>query len=321
MQLILKSFATTIWHFFANFLFSKESSHKVAYFRIFFGVALLLVELLCLKDARAFFTDAGYFPTDVMQSWAGVNGFSLFFILKNPDLIVGLYYGLVLATILFIFGIASRTMSVIIFVLLLSFQQRDIFITNGSDRVLRIVAFYVMFLPVDQALVPAFVRKGRVLRDYVLGWPIRLIQVQIAILYVFAAISKLSYGDWLNGSYLFHMLNNPNYSYYNMHWLQNFPIVVDLMTYFVLFTELSAIFFLFNKKTRWFSLLCLFLLHFGIDLMSNVVYFSEVMFAVTFTFLDNEEFEIIRVFVKRVVSRIQAGWNRAGMPSRVVFKA
>ena len=152
----IKNILSEVFSTIHNFFLYEESAYKVAVFRIVFGILVLASELLWLPHIRLYFTDNGYFGVQTIRANVSPQLVSLLYFVYTPIAVKVLYATLLGSTLCFILGIWSRVMSVVMYILLLSFQNRDLVIMYGGDSVLRIVAFYVIFLQTDKALVPRF---------------------------------------------------------------------------------------------------------------------------------------------------------------------
>jgi hypothetical protein len=308
----IRSIALRIYHFFLY----EESSRKVALFRIFLGCAVLLT-ILTWHDPRQLFTDAGLFPTDTMHALQDPLRFSLFFFIRNPSIIVGCYYLLIVATLCFIFGIYSRLANLILYILLISFLARTPMLDYGGTNMLQIACFYSLFLHTDQALVPAWIPK-RPSEKSVPGWPMRMIQLQLGLVYLFAGIAKLQGVDWLHGSALYSIMMDPTFSFFNVQALARFPWIFNLMSYATLATELLFNFWIWIPSHRRIALAAVVIMHIGLILTMNVHYFSETMICTLSAFLSASEAEWVLSRSRSVWKKIQAIISQQLKPLRAL---
>jgi hypothetical protein len=299
------------YRFVRDFFLTKESALKVAVFRIAFGIALLITELLWLPNLQAYFSDSGYFPSNLIQGQLGPLYISVLHYVYSPSAINLIFAFLMVATVLFIFGIWSRPLSVLIWILLLSFEHRDLLVTYGGDRLLRILAFYVMFLRTDAALVPKFARPSQEnWSPGVPGWPMRLIQVQIAMVYLFTAILKLRDPLWIAGTAVYWTMNNLNFGLFNFLWLGHYGWLVNLATFGTIAVELSFAFLIWRSSTRRPMLLAGALIHVGIMFTMNVILFSQIMLLLYVAFLTEDDLRWAVRFLRTTGRRIRTGARR-----------
>lgn len=119
-------------------------------------------------------------------------------------------------------------------------------------------------------------------------WPLRLIQIQLALLYASSGLFKLLGAAWRDGSAI-HFTTSQNV-YARIFDVYAFPASLDwtltLATYSTLFWEMSFPFLLLNRTTRKAALLMGVGVHLGIALLMEVGPFSWMMLASYVAFLD-----------------------------------
>jgi hypothetical protein len=132
-------------------------------------------------------------------------------------------------------------------------------------------------------------------------WPLRLIQVQVSLLYFFAVWAKLRGETWNDGtavSYAFRIED-----------IERFPVpgfvtdslvLVNLLTYGTLAVELALAILVWNGKLRPWVLLLGVGLHLGIDYAVRVGFFSYAALVAYIAFLPPET---VRSWVYRLRDR------------------
>jgi len=307
-----------LWNALSGFFLVDITARRAAWYRILFGSVLLLLLLLVAHDPAGFFTADGAFPLIQQKIFAGHHAASLFYYLTDPVLTVVLYWVAVAATVAYILGFYPRVMLVIAWVIWLSLMQRTPFITNGADRALRALIFPLLFLDTSRALVPGWLQRFAPKQEpdrMVAGWPVRVAQIQVALIYLATFLFKWPYQDWQDGTYLFQLLVNPNYSRFDGYWLKDFPLLIIAGTYFALAGEALAAFFLFQMRTRRVMLLWLYLLHLGILLTASITYFSVVMFAALSLFIIDSEFAVLSRWMGTLLAAARTRTIRVSTPS------
>jgi hypothetical protein len=117
-------------------------------------------------------------------------------------------------------------------------------------------------------------------------WPLRLLQYQVAILYLSAALWKMGNPDWRGGLALHYVLNDATY--------QRMPGVVPsglfgvtvALTYLTLAWELAFPFLIWFRRTRPLMLLIGVCLHLGMWASMEVGAFTPTMLVAYVAFLD-----------------------------------
>lgn len=272
------------------FIFKPQSAVKVGVFRIAFGLIAICSELLNLSHLTQYYTTDGYFSNQLVSHLNGLAHGSLLNYISSPQLVIGLYWLLIIATACFTLGLYSRLAAVMIFVLLQSFDQRNVLLLYGGDRVLLIVFFFCMFLQSDAALSLRNYLGKRKPPKYVYGAAVRLIQIQVAFMYFFTAVLKVASPQWRDGTFLYSLLNNPNFALFHLPWLKHFPLPLAIATLLVLCLELSYIFLVWWRRLNPYIITAMAMEHTGILLLMNATYFSEIMLTVLILCLDDYYF-------------------------------
>jgi hypothetical protein len=192
-----------------DFWLGIVSARPVAIFRIALASVVLLDLLERLRDFHTFYTDRGLFPRSVAlgDAWLSVD-WSIFE-LTGSGWGVGVLYALgLLATAALLLGYRTRAANILTWIFLTSLQRRNSFVLDGSDTVERVLLFWLAWAD-SGAQLSLDVRLGRQMRnDAVQALPVRLIQMQIAAIYFFAAIEKSDVA-WYGGGALERILQNP----------------------------------------------------------------------------------------------------------------
>ncbi|HYB95638.1 MAG TPA: HTTM domain-containing protein [Vicinamibacterales bacterium] len=105
------------------------------------------------------------------------------------------------AALLLLLGVHARMAAAVSFVTLTTLQSRNPLVTYGGDDVLRVMCFLLILTPSGESLsIDRFRTAGTVIGDAtVSAWSWRLMQIQVAVLYVKAALAKLAGASWYDG--------------------------------------------------------------------------------------------------------------------------
>ena len=149
---------------------------------------------------------------------------------------------------------------------------------------------------------------------------IRLIQLHMCIIYLFAGMSKLTGPAWWNGTAMWNAFGNLEYQSLDMTWLHSHPWLVNLMTHVTVFWELYYCALIWPRRLRPIMLALAVPLHLGIAVCLGMMTFGLVMLIGNLAFVSPE---LVRVIVGRktppieqapAVQRGRAG-ERAKTPS------
>jgi predicted DCC family thiol-disulfide oxidoreductase YuxK len=218
-------------------------------FRIGLG-ALIVGDLVWrARDLRAFYTDFGVLPrAALLDRFAGpwiisvhsMNGTAL---VQALLFLVAGVFGLMLFV-----GYRTRLAAIASWALLISLQSRNPVVLQGGDVLLRMLAFWAMFVPlnayfsVDRALDTSGARPPQ--RVCTAGT--FALMGQVALLYGFSALLKRSPEWWTEGSAVYFALSLDQFSTSVGRFLLHFPHLLRSLTYLTLAIELIAPALLFS---------------------------------------------------------------------------
>jgi hypothetical protein len=227
-----------------------------------------------------------------------------------------------------ILGIFPRLASAVAYVIHVSFVHRNMGSVYGMDLV---SIFYLAYL--------SFARGGRrqpeggsrggsgrgVFPSWVEGFQadlssaaFRLAQIQLCVVYLYSGIGKLKGGLWWSGEALWTVLANVQLVFFDFAALAQFPVLIAFMTYAVLAWEIYFPVLIWVRGLRGPVLLFGVLMHLGIAVAMNLVFFSSVMLATYLLFLTETQALRVEAWFGGVLRR---GLGRpssrepAGLPS------
>lgn len=200
--------------------------------------------------------------------------------------------GLLIAAIAITIGFRPTAFLLLAFVLLVSVQRRTPEILNSGDLILRNLALLFALCPTGAA--GSFDRWRRVGRDdfwtapLVAPWGLRLVQLQVSMVYLFAFWSKS--GDlWRNGTAVSTALRLDDLQRFGeIDWLVGNIVIVALLTWGTLIVELALGVLLWVKRLRPFLIVVGLLLHLFIDVFLLVGFFGPALAAGLMSFLDGD---------------------------------
>jgi Vitamin K-dependent gamma-carboxylase len=274
-----------------RFWFEPEDTSTLALVRIAFGVVVLVWAITLTHDSYSFFTDSGVlpnsgYPGEARTSWGLLD-------LADNRLAVALVLAaLSLAALWLIVGLFTRLAAVVVFVCLLSLERRNPFVFNSGDGLLKVIAFYMMLAPAGASLSLDRWRRARgafwepLLRA---PWPMRLMQVQLTILYLATVWAKLSGKTWNDGTAVSYAVRLEDLARFDVPAsVAHSELLANLLTYGTLAIEASVGVLVWNRALRPWVLGLGVLLHLGIDLTIRVGFFSYALFVLYVAFISPE---------------------------------
>ncbi len=189
-------------------------------------------------------------------------------------------------TVLFFFtiGLWSRISSILAVVVVISFAHRVPEALFGLDKINLMLTLYLAVGPSGKALS----LDAWLARRLAKGWSppqpsvaanfaLRLIQIHMCIIYLFAGASKLLGAAWWNGQAMWMVLGNLEYQSIDMTWLAWHPWAIELLSHFTVFWELTFCVLIWIPALRPLVLLESLVLHLGIGACMGLWTFSLAM--------------------------------------------
>lgn len=260
------------------FWMGEVDARPVALLRIALGV-LLLVDLGDrLRDFHAFYTTPGIVvPAGRLL---GFPGLSLFHLSDDPRFTLALYLAGMAVAVCLALGWATRAVAVAAWVFVVSLHHRNPFVCNGGDSVLRLLLFWGMFTDWGGRWSLDVLLKNRQPASAVFAFPVRLIQLQIAVIYLVTAAAKTG-ATWRDGSAVGRVLVTGDWGRGLAGILGAHPALCVALTYGVLVIEWALPLALVAPwrpdRVRAAALVAGLVLHLGIFATLRVGMFSTIM--------------------------------------------
>lgn len=287
-----------------EFFFTRTSPYPVAACRIGVGAIFFFCYLLYWPDLETLFGDQGIHSYVLWSSWQSPLGFMPVSMLATV---------LMIAAACFSVGFMTRTSGVVLFVCHWHFTRIGYLHTWGWWQV---SGAFLVWLIVAQsgarASVDARLRKRRgqeELRDIPM-WPVRMLQVHVACVYLTAAYTRLYHHGWYEGAMLFEALVNVIFGRFpEVDWYA-FKPVLYFFNYASWALELAAPLLLWVPRTRTLTACGLIALHIVLEATTTVGWWQVLMMTMLVLFLPTSWIERAFEAVGRKVSRVSLAWQR-----------
>jgi hypothetical protein len=233
-------------------------AERLAALRIGIGLVLFFDVLLTYCPFRYdYFGPGSLAEPDVFRghfagpswAWSVIRWWPGFF---TPNMICGIWLAAALGLTL---GIFPRLSAIIAWVMALSVHYYNSYLHNSGDLLRQHLLFFLMLTPCGAAwslMRPRGLPKG--ISASVYPWALRLIFLELIIMYFFNGIYKLLFGpQWQSGRVLHHVLHTPGWA----RWSPPMDLPLWLtagVTYFVLAWEVFFPVLVLVKSTRFAAL-------------------------------------------------------------------
>ena len=287
-----------------RFWFEPADPATLALIRICAGAMLLYTHLVWTIDLVDFFgPDAWVSPHAIETMRPESYAWSYLFLIESSGVLWAAHIGALVVFAMLTFGLFSRVVSVLAFLATVSYIARAPGALFGLDQINLLLAMYLMVGDSGGAysLDRLWTRRRAghplpVRKTVSTNIAIRLIQVHMCIIYLFAGLSKLEGTSWWNGSAMWLAFGNYEYQSLDMTWMAEHPLLVNFLTYLTVFWEVYYCVLIWSRKLRPIMLTLAIPLHLGIGVCLGMMTFGLVMLIGNLAFVSP-------AFVRAVIDR------------------
>ncbi|MBS2548230.1 HTTM domain-containing protein [Catenulispora sp. NL8] len=254
------------------------------------------------------------------------------------------YHAAILICLLMLLGWRTRATSVCFALTIMAFTGRDVFLTDGGDNVMGLMAIYLAFsrcgavwsLDSRRRRRQAEKRRARGIPEFTWpdspGWQavgeldrtreeivtflhnaaVLVIAAQACVVYAAAGLYKSQGSYWQNGTALYYTLH--------LDWFRPWPglsnfmagqsVTIAIVAYLTVFVQIAFPFAVFSKWLKYPCLVALVGMHFSIAVVMGLPLFSAAMMVADAVFLP----EAVWRWVGRKVGAGVARLPRPGLP-------
>jgi len=262
-----------------SFFFKPIDAWPLAVFRLLHGAVVALTLLLLFPERELWFSERGILTqlgAFELYPEARINILAWFPGIGSLGLAAYLLALVCLAAMSGV-GLYPRLSAALLYLGLTSLHHRNPMIMNGGDTLLRVTCFWLIFAPPF-----ASIRSARQEPLNVEPWTLRMIQLQLAIVYLSGGIYKLIGAQWRGGSAIYYATRHfelRRWDPWPFSWVLSQPALVQLMTWTVLAFELLFPFLIWSPRFRRPLLITGLLIHGGLEILFNLPMFQWAVFA------------------------------------------
>jgi len=302
-----------------RFFFGDTDVRPLALMRIGVGVIVTWMLLERIAVAEAVLSDEGWLPSDAAEALMDPWHWSIFHTIDQPMAIAALLLVGGACALLFTVGLFTRWAGFVAFVILASTHVRNPAVLYGADSVARIWLFYLLLMPCGRAWSIDAIRDriragGRAFRAkpaLMESWPVRLLQFQVALIYLTTGVSKFYGSDYHEGTALWFALANPTYSrFYPVAEpvLSSVAPVLAFLTLVTLWWELAFAFMMPLRVSRRVALGIGVFVHGGIFVAMQIQFWGPLMLLSYLGFVSGRG--VHRLWIRHVRETRDKRWSR-----------
>jgi hypothetical protein len=271
-----------------KFWFSQGSPLPVALYRIMFGWLCFWNYVFLLPDLYVWLGSRGITTRQGVCDWTGMNGLTVFNFFPDNDAFMTTCFAIfMLASVALCLGYKSRLAAAIIFVGLNAVYHRDPFILNSGDCYMRVSCFWLMFAPSSKAL--SLERLLNKHNDDVAGapafenykpvsiWPLRLLQLQLTLVYCHTFVKKFWGSAWIDGSAVYYSSRVEDLHRFPLPFVFDHMWTIKFLTWSTLGLEFALFTLIWIKEIRYWVLAAAVAFHLTIEYHMNIPFFEWLM--------------------------------------------
>ena len=288
------------WH---EFFHLPRDTRVCAAVRIAFAALTLLNLAVLYPDLDLWYTEQGILPAAASKQIGPPLGWSLLWHLPGTSAVVHTCFWILVGhTVLLLVGLLSRFNAAGVLLWLMSFQNRNVQILDGEDFVFRLMALFLVLMPCGASwAVDAWLwrrwRGGDASPSHLApAWGLRLLQIQMAVIFLSAGLHKLGTEAWFDGTALYYVSRLDDYfgKFPVPTWVFDTPWMVALLTSAVVLGELLVPVFIWFRETRRTALAVAVLFHLGNEWTMHLFLFHWIMLAGWLSFVEPGDFAWLR---------------------------
>lgn len=276
-----------------RFWFTPADPATLGLVRLLAGSMMFYTHLVWTLDLEGFFgADARLSPAFVQAFHSSPWAWSHLYFIESPALLWTVHILALVALAMFAVGLFTRITSVLAFLIVVAYAHRAAGALFGLDQINGLLALYLMIGPSGAAYsVDAWLKRKRHPSSDIshpssakrhptytsANIAIRLIQVHMCIVYLFAGFGKLLGDSWWSGTAMWGALGNYEYQSLDMTWLAAWPLVINFLSHLTIVWECSYAVFVWPRLTRPIVLALAVPLHLGIAICMGMITFGLVM--------------------------------------------
>jgi Vitamin K-dependent gamma-carboxylase len=308
--LSLPSTLRSIARGWTEFFHQPCDARVCAAIRIVYATLVLIHLAVLYPDLDLWFTAGGLLPLELSREAASPYSWTLLAFLPDTSAAVhGAFWITVFHAVALFIGLLPRLNTLLLFIWIVSFQVRNNIIHDGEDGLLRMLGFFMIWLPSAHCWsLNALLRNwwhratvGCVATHHAAcqapGWGLRLLQIQMSAMFLSSGLIKLGGDAWLSGTALYYVsrLDDHFGRFPVPAWVFDTPWLVAVMTWSVLLAELTIPLLIWFRETRLPCLVALLFFHLANEWTMNLFLFHWLMLCGWMAFLTPADFRWLRL--------------------------
>ncbi|MGZ3768250.1 MAG: HTTM domain-containing protein [Bdellovibrio sp.] len=297
----MKNSIRSLWQKWDSFWFAPQDLLGLAFMRI-----LLCGTMFYLYSARlanlSYYNDSSWISRSMALNVMPEIYRPLFLWSFWPDslnLVMHILFVVLLA--LLTLGVGGRWLMGLAWILDAGFIQRNYSVNFGADIIAALFLFYMSFTQSCERLSILNLFRGKnnfKKSDILSSVVIRMMQVQISVIYAYTGWEKLKGMTWWDGTALWSVMANPQMTTMDFSFLRSIPWIIPVVAYLTIIFEVYFPMAVAWNKTRNLWLWMGVFFHASIAVFMGLAPFAITMVSTYFLFLNP------LILEQRIVSKL-----------------
>ena len=276
-----------------QFWFTPRDGNTLGLIRLLTGLIVFYTHLVWTPLLSTFLGPDGMLPPtyrgeffDSSFAWSHFDWFASIEVLWVIHIVA------LIVMLLFAFGFWTRITGIATALFVISYANRATGATFGLDQ---IAGFLVLYLAIANGAGSFSLARrlgfGRSATTSIANnIAVRLIQIHICTVYLFAGLGKCQGETWWNGEAIWGAVASYEYQTIDMTWMAEHLWLVNAITLVTLVFEVSYAALIWQRLTRPVILLLAIPLHLGIGLCMGMLEFGLIMLVANLAFVELSPF-------------------------------
>ncbi len=265
-----------------RFWFTPADPATYSLIRIFGGWMIFYTHLVWSLGLDDFFGAHAWFTPDVTSVEASFNG-TYFELIDSSGALWSIHIFALVCMFCLTIGLFSRPAAILSAFFTLQYANRTPGATFGLDQINALLAVYLVVGPSGARYsVDRLIARWRgtasveVPPSVGANIGIRLIQLHMCVIYLFAGIGKTGL-TWWNGDAMWLSVASYEYQSLDMTWLAHWPLTLAFLTHISIWWEMTYCVLVWPRLTRPIVVALAVPLHMGIAFFLGMITFGVVM--------------------------------------------
>ena len=276
-----------------TFWFTPRGGKTLGLIRLLTGLIVFYTHLVWTPLLHRFLGADGMLPPSYRRDFFTSGGFawSHFDWVASPEITMGIHVLALIVMLMFAMGFWTRITGIATALFVISYANRATGALFGLDQIAAFLTLYLAFSNCGDSFSLARrlgLGSGQNQSSIRNNIAIRLMQIHLCIVYLFAGLGKCQGETWWNGEAIWGAVASFEYQTIDMTWMADHMWLVGSITLVTLVFEVGYAALIWNRLTRPAMLLLAIPLHLGIGFCMGMLEFGLVMLVANLAFVEFE---------------------------------